>query len=227
MGQSSSQAAAAKRRGDAPMAHIRRRLGSLQVKLSLLLGLVVVATVLVLGGIGSTITAKLALETVSRSNLQFAHLVGDIATGQINATFRALRVLSASPEFVADLLAGNAESMTRRLQAVMPANPDLESIGIVDASGFNFANSLGVSRTQGLFIGDLPQFHAVLELGEPQFISLAGLGSTTGQSRVTLAVPIRDPSGQVIGVTAGAYSLVRLAEQIAAVKIGERGRAAL
>jgi methyl-accepting chemotaxis protein len=126
-----------------------------------------------------------------------------------------LQTLSQDPE----ILSGDAERQSALLEKVVKMNPQFELLYVLDKQGRQTATSSGMSVNRA----DRDDFKAAMQ-GKP-VITGSYVSKTTNLPTVTIALPLKDEAGQVVGVIGGDLSLSELQTLIKDAKVGTEGYA--
>ncbi|MEA2640781.1 MAG: hypothetical protein QOF51_2175 [Chloroflexota bacterium] len=155
-------------------------------------------------------------------DLTVARLASTNVDTLLSQTVQELNTLAANPQLVAGVIAHDDAAMNAAMEAMIPADPDLTVLAVLDTSGVFWASSNKSKGALGLDYSDQPHVSMPLQ-GAPLGMTAARLGLTTGLPVVPLGVPIRGPDGQVIGVLQGSLSLAHLSEQLKEIRVSDSG----
>lgn len=149
---------------------------SIRLKLVMLLGVVAALAVLVPGAFTAHREVEEAREQALREKALIGELVATQVRYQVTQLQQELGMLAHDPTFVDNVLAGDLELITRRLESAARQDPDLVSLGFFDAGGTLRAISLPDKASIGLDASRARPVQDVLRTERPA-VGTRGLGS--------------------------------------------------
>lgn len=198
---------------------------SVRLKLVAAVSMVATLAVVALTGVQALFEYEQLRERAISRNQLVAQLLAMQVQNFVTNTHEQLAGLVADPDFIDDVLSGDAAALSPRLAAIAPTDPDLLVLAVLDRGGAVWASS-GTGGAIGQSLMGEQHVQDALIRGAP------GLGpprlSLVNRIPVApLAVPIRAGDGKIIGALAAPLSLERLSAEMNAVRIGNRGYANL
>ncbi|MEA5087918.1 methyl-accepting chemotaxis protein [Solidesulfovibrio sp.] len=168
---------------------------------------------------------KSALEQVeSQSMTLLCQSMANDVTGTVKANLRVLASFAKYDAAVATAK-GDAPAAGNALLATLAAGlTGADYANIFDLQGVSRASS-NVASVGKIKVADRDYFALVTKDGKTNVVSKAIVSRTTGKSAVVLAQPIRDASGQLVGVLNTGMDLESLTNDLSRTKIGQTGYA--
>jgi PAS domain S-box-containing protein len=198
----------------------------LGVKFGVLVGLVAAVAVLLLGGVELSIQNQALRESINRGNLQAARLIAADATDIVEGKYEDLQIIVHSPSFIADVATRNVESMSARLAEIVPGDPDLSIVQVLDADGVSWASSSSDPTAVGMSLAQVA--HIKQAMGDHmRGVGNASFGRISGKPIAPLVIPILDNDGHFLGLLNATISLSNLSDDINDARIGKTGHATL
>ncbi|MBN1934462.1 MAG: GAF domain-containing protein [Anaerolineae bacterium] len=192
----------------------RLQRGRLQVRLVLLVLAIVVPMLLAISFLGSTLASN-ALDEVTDKQLALINngLKSGVRTW-LTLNIQTLQELVSLP----DIISMDPDQQTPALQAVDVAHPQTYLVMTMDTSGMNVARNDEAdlrSYSDRIYFTGAMSGRTTLQ---------AIVSRTTGNPALAMGAPIRNSSGQIIGVGAIASELGEVSDQVSAGKVGETGQ---
>jgi GAF domain-containing protein/HAMP domain-containing protein len=188
--------------------------GRLQFRLTLLVVVITVPAFVAISGVMGSYGVDLLgqrslddLEAVSRA------LSANTSTW-LDLNVRALQQLALLPSVVSM----DAERQKPVLEAMAAAHPHMYLVSTTDLAGRNVARSDGEAPKD---YSDRAWFAGARDGAPVTYQSL--IGRTSGEPALVVSIPIRDASGEVIGVAMFASLLTDIANEVQASRLGETG----
>jgi GAF domain-containing protein/HAMP domain-containing protein len=155
------------------------------------------------------------IEENSEKQLEIANraLAGNVEVW-LDLNLRSLQQLVSLP----DIISMEAEKQKPILEAMATAFPHMYLVSTTDLDGINVARNDDVAPKD---YSDRPWFRGARAGAPLTFQSL--IGRTSGEPALVASMPIRDQSGQIVGVGMFASDLTDIAEEVLVSKVGETG----
>jgi methyl-accepting chemotaxis protein len=145
-------------------------------------------------------------------------------TGTVQSNLKVLASFAKTPELVAAVKGENAATVNPLLATLVRAMSGADYANIFNAQGTSTASSNPASVGK-INVADRDYFAQTMGQGKDNVVSKAIVSRTTGKAVIVLAQPIRDASGQVVGVINTGMDLDSLTNDLASTRIGQTGYA--
>lgn len=192
--------------------HLQR--GRLQTRMTLLI-LAVTVPILVAIVIFRTVSTRQTLERQADERLTYtSRALADNVSVWLDLNVQSLQNLVALP----DTASMDAERQRPVLVTMAGAHPHMYLVSTTDLDGVNVARSDDADPKE---YGDRIWFQGARWGGELTFQTL--IGRTSGEPALVASMPVRDESGDTVGVGMFASDLTDLGEEVRVSKVGESG----
>lgn len=186
---------------------------SLKTRLIVLLVVFALVPACVSGVIGGYINSNSIREATIHSNLNTASQIGNEIARMI-ADARAMNeTLAATPT----AKSMDAAAIKEMIVAAQQKNPVFELVFVMDASGMQIARTSGNLAKRA----DRPYFIEAMKGNT--FFTDSYISSFTNAPCITIASPIKNSTGQIVGVLAADVSLKAIWDIVDDVRIGQTG----
>ncbi|WP_346355985.1 methyl-accepting chemotaxis protein [Azotosporobacter soli] len=190
-------------------------MGSNSLKSRLVLLFILFA--LIPAAIGGAISAYLNLSSTKEASVRSNGNVAEQVAAHVELMVDDSRGLVEGLAASSTAKAMDAAALKETVLAIQKANPQFELIYVMDVTGMQIAKTSGALGPRG----DRPYFKEAAK--GSTFITDAYISTATNAPTVTVASPIKNASGAVIGVFAADISLKSFAELTGSIKIGQKG----
>jgi methyl-accepting chemotaxis protein len=189
---------------------------SLQKKLILLFVLIATLPLLAASYFSFISSKNTLIEEIKHSNLQAATGVARELDIMIDARLKLLQTISKDN----DIASMNPARMVANVKAAAGQFADMSTVIVSDNTGKQVYRNIGT-------LGNISdrQYFQDIKNGQPYSISDVLFAKATGKSSIVISVPLRDSTGQWVGLVSGVMDLQYLSNAIAQHKIGETGYA--
>jgi hypothetical protein len=188
------------------------------VKITVLCTVIAIALASALTAIGYSQAAAGLSQQADKEIEADAHIVETTIDDWHRQRLAVLALGALPPSIVRVAERGDAASVTDHtdalaiLSSLSQRNPDIESVGVMDSRGTFILDvdpsSLGVTAPQYDFFQQAMQGH--------EFISGVTISAVTGKPALYHSVPIRNSTGQVVGVLRARSSLITVNQAVQA-----------
>lgn len=192
----------------------RLRNSGIQARLTVLLMTVMIPLLIVVSAIVTSL-ARARIEASANTELQgTSRSLSNTVSAWLQLNRSALHELTLQP----DILNMNAEEQRPVLQAMAEAYPYMYLVSTTDLTGLNLARNDDGDLTD---YSDRDWFKGPSTGSSITYQSL--IGRTTKQPALVVSMPIKNESGEIIGVGMFAADLTDFAKETRVTSIGERG----
>ena len=171
--------------------------GSLQTKLVVMLICFSFFSAMMVGGVSLYMSVQASKQKIIESNLVLTQLVGNEVQGFMDNSRNLTETLAVSPAAAAM----DAERLKTLLVNTQEKNPQFELLYVIDAVGEQTVRTSGKLGNRA----DREYFKKAIQ-GQT-FLTDIYISATTKQPTITIASPIRDTAGRIVGVMGADISL--------------------
>ena len=186
---------------------------SLKIRLIILLVVFAFLPACISGIIGGYINSQSLIESKIVANQSTAKLVGDEIDLLLEESRKETEILASTPT----AKAMNPTAVKELILAIQKSNPSFELIVIMDSKGNQIA------RTSGTLTNRADRNYFKEAMKDHIFFTDVYISAFTNAPCLTVAAPIKNTMGQVVGVVATDVSLKTVWDIIDAVKVGQTG----
>jgi diguanylate cyclase (GGDEF)-like protein len=213
---------------------VRGKPMNLRIKLPILIVVIVSASILISGIITYFYSSELLLRKSDDEMKANAYRMGEAIRGLVSAEIRQTEIL-ASQQLFRHTLAARSESgvhffdstnpqlslSTKALQDAYHGSVLHEKFWLGDSEGVVIAGSDAAPETGQIIVKDRSYFIAAMK-GAPA-VSGTIASRANSQTIIVIAVPVKEPSGQVIGVVGNSIYTSFFSDQLKGIKINKHG----
>ncbi|MDF2568779.1 MAG: mcpB 6 [Sporomusa sp.] len=189
------------------------RTSSLKTRLIVLLVLFALIPACVSGVIGGYINSNSIKESTIQANLNTANLVGN----EISRLIEDSRIMNETMAATTTAKSMNPAAIKDLILAVQQKSPIFELVFVMDASGMQIARTSGNLANRA----DRPYFKEAMK--GFTFFTDSYISSFTNAPCITIASPIKNDAGEIVGVLAADVSLKAIWGIVDEVHIGQTG----
>lgn len=166
---------------------------------------------------GMLVSSYFSLNEIRRTTVSSNLALNKEISSQISRMMNHAQEINDTISVMPAVRSMDAQAISRAVVDIQKKNPQFELVAVLDASGRQIARSSGKNGDRS----DREYFKEAIQ-GKVYF-SDAYISATTNTLCVTVASPILDDSGKVVGVTASDVTLEYLWSIADATKVGESG----
>ena len=186
---------------------------SLKIRLIILLVVFAFLPACISGIISGYMNSQSIIESKIVANQSMANLVGDEIDLLLEESRKETEILAATPT----AKSMDATAVKELILGAQKNNPSFELIVVMDTKGNQIA------RTSGTLTNRADRIYFQEAMKEHTFFTDVYISAFTKAPCVTVAVPVKNTMGQVVGVVATDVSLKVVWDIIDAVQVGEKG----
>lgn len=186
---------------------------SLKIRLIILLVVFAFLPACISGIISGYMNSQSIIESKIVANQSMANLVGDEIDLLLEESRKETEILAATPT----AKSMDATAVKELILGAQKNNPSFELIVVMDTKGNQIA------RTSGTLTNRADRNYFQEAMKEHTFFTDVYISAFTKAPCVTVAVPVKNTMGQVVGVVATDVSLKVVWDIIDAVQVGEKG----
>ena len=186
---------------------------SLKIRLIILLVVFAFLPACISGIISGYMNSQSIIESKIVANQSMANLVGDEIDLLLEESRKETEILAATPT----AKSMDATAVKELILGAQKNNPSFELIVVMDTKGNQIA------RTSGTLTNRADRIYFQEAMKEHTFFTDVYISAFTKAPCVTVAVPVKNTVGQVVGVVATDVSLKVVWDIIDAVQVGEKG----
>ncbi|MBP2662557.1 MAG: mcpB 6 [Firmicutes bacterium] len=186
---------------------------SLKIRLIILLVVFAFLPACISGIISGYMNSQSIIESKIVANQSMANLVGDEIDLLLEESRKETEILAATPT----AKSMDATAVKELILGAQKNNPSFELIVVMDTKGNQIA------RTSGTLTNRADRIYFQEAMKEHTFFTDVYISAFTKAPCVTVAVPVKNTMGQVVGVVATDVSLKVVWDIIDVVQVGEKG----